>query len=170
MNHISPDLGERTADTRHAQPTEILRENSKIGQVILRFWSVLCISVKTFFRIDGTQRAGAFAFNAFFSLFPAIILFATIASFFVDQAKAAKTVIAYMEAYVPIGDQMRRHVFDGISGVVHSRAPACAAACLILAWVGFNCLTTLICTTNRAWDDPRDFPRSGGPRCGPRSF
>lgn len=152
MNHISPDQGERTADTRQPQPTEILRHKNKIGQVILRFWSVLCISVKTFFRIDGAQRAGAFAFNAFFSLFPAIILFVTIASFFVDQDKAAKAVIAYMEAYVPIGGQMHRYVFDGIAGVVQSRALAGAAACLILAWVAFNCLTTLICATNHAWD------------------
>ena len=125
MNDFSPNFSARTgAGTSQPQPTEILRQRSKVRQAILRYWSVLRISLKTFFRIDGSQWAGAFAFNAFFSLFPAMILFVTIASFFVDQDKAGNAVMAYMEAYVPTGTHMHTYVFDAIAGVVQSRAPA----------------------------------------------
>lgn len=44
-------------------------------------WATLYLAVKKFWQIDGVQCAGAFAFNAFFSLFPLIVLFVTIASF-----------------------------------------------------------------------------------------
>lgn len=102
-------------------------------------------------RIDGAQWAGAFAFNAFFSLFPLMILLVTIASPFVDRDRAGKEVIAYMESYVPISGAMQRHVFDTIAGVIQAREQAGAIALLILVWVTLQCFTTLICATNRAW-------------------
>ena len=112
---------------------------------------MLCLAVKTFLRIDGAQWAGAFAFNAFFSLFPLMILLVTIASSFVDRARAGKEVIAYMEGYVPISGEMQRLIFDAIAGVIKAREQAGAVACLLLAWAALQCFTTLICATNRAW-------------------
>ena len=43
---------------------------SRLGQETRRVWAILYLAVKKFLRIDGAQWAGAFAFNAFFSLFP----------------------------------------------------------------------------------------------------
>ena len=110
-----------------------------------------CLAVKTFLRIDGAQWAGAFAFNAFFSLFPLMILLVTIASSFVDRDRAGTEVIAYMESYVPISGEMQRHIFDAIAGVIQAREQAGAVALLILVWAALQCFTTLICATNRAW-------------------
>ncbi len=101
--------------------------------------------------IDGAQWAGAFAFNAFFSLFPLMVLLVTIASFFVDRDRAGKEVIAYVESYVPISGEMQRHIFDTIAGVIKAREQAGAVAVLILVWTAIQCFTTLICATNRAW-------------------
>ena len=101
--------------------------------------------------MTGRQWAGAFAFNAFFSLFPLMILLVTIASSFVDRDRAAKEVIAYVESYVPISGEMQRHIFDTIAGVITARKQAGAVALLILVWVALQCFTTLICATNRAW-------------------
>ena len=124
---------------------------SWLGLQTRRVWAILCIAVKKFLRIDGAQWAGAFAFNAFFSLFPLMVLLVTIASFFVDRNKAGKAVIAYMEAYVPISGEMQRHIFDTIAGVIKAREQAGAVAFLILVWAALQCFTTLICATNRAW-------------------
>jgi hypothetical protein len=41
-------------------------------------------------QIDGAQWAAAFAFHAFFSLFPMMVLLVTIASYFVDGDRAGK--------------------------------------------------------------------------------
>ncbi len=112
---------------------------------------MVCLAVKKFMRIDGAQWAGAFAFNAFFSLFPLMVLLVTIASFFVDRDRAGRLVIGYVESYVPISGEMQRHIFDTIAGVIRAREQAGVVAILILIWTAIQCFTTLICATNRAW-------------------
>jgi YihY family inner membrane protein len=124
---------------------------SRLDQKTRRVWAIFCLSVKKFSRIDGAQWAGAFAFSAFFSLFPLMILLVTIASSFVDRDRAAKEAIAYMESYVPISGAMQRHIFETIAGVITARERAGVVAFLVLVWASLHCFTTLISATNRAW-------------------
>jgi Ca2+-transporting ATPase len=114
-------------------------------------WVILCLAGKNFFRIDGVQWAGAFAFNAFFSLFPLMILLVSIASLFVDRDQAGNAVIAYIESYVPISGDMQRNIFDTIAGVITAREQAGVIAFFILVWVALLCFITLVSATNRAW-------------------
>jgi YihY family inner membrane protein len=123
----------------------------KLGQETRRVWDIVWRAVKKFSRIDGTQWAGAFAFNAFFSLFPLCMLFLTIASVFIDRDRAGKEIIAFMESYVPMSDTLQSDISDTIDGVVNARGRAGVVAFLILVWSGIQCFTTLICATNRAW-------------------
>jgi YihY family inner membrane protein len=124
----------------------------RLDQRTRRVWSILRFSAKTFLRIDGAQWGGAFAFHAFFSLFPLMVLLVTIASSFIDRDRAGKEVIAYMESYVPISGAMQHRIFDVIAGVINARKNASAIALLILIWGALQCFTTLIHATNRAWD------------------
>jgi YihY family inner membrane protein len=124
---------------------------SRLGLQTRRVWAILYLTVKKYLRIDGAQWAGAFAFNAFFSLFPLTVLLVTVASSFVDRDRAGKEVTAYMESYVPISGEMQRQIFDTIAGVIKARQQASAIALLILVWAALQCFTTLICATNRAW-------------------
>ena len=124
---------------------------SRLGLQTRRVWTILYLTVKKYLRIDGAQWAGAFAFNAFFSLFPLTVLLVTVASSFVDRDRAGKEVTAYMESYVPISGEMQRQIFDTIAGVIKARQQASAVALLILVWAALQCFTTLICATNRAW-------------------
>ena len=139
------------ASTIHPRPAAPLSRPSRLGQETRRVWAILCLAVKTFLRIDGAQWAGAFAFNAFFSLLPLMILLVTIASSFVDRDRAGTEVVAYMEGYVPISGEMQRHIFDALAGVITAREQAGAVALLVLVWTAIQCFTTLICATNRAW-------------------
>jgi YihY family inner membrane protein len=123
----------------------------RLDQKTRKVWAILCLAVNKFFRIDGVQWAGAFAFDAFFSLFPLMILLVTIASLFIDQDRAGKVVIAYMESYVPINGEMQRLIFGAIAGVIKARGQAGVFAFLILVWVALQCFSTLIYATNRAW-------------------
>ena len=117
-----------------------------------RVWAILCLAVQKFLRIDGAQWAGAFAFNAFFSLFPLMVLFVTVASAFIDRDRAGKEIIAYMKSYVPISGEMQSYIFDTIAGVVKARGQVGVVAFFILVWVALQCFATLIGATNRAWD------------------
>lgn len=139
------------ASTIRPRPAAPFGKPSRLGRATRRVWAILSLAVKTFFRIDGAQWAGAFAFNAFFSLFPVLILLVTIASSFVDRDRAGTEVIAYMEGYVPISGEMQRYIFDSITGVIQAREQAGAVALLVLVWTALYCFTTLICATNRAW-------------------
>jgi YihY family inner membrane protein len=117
-----------------------------------RVWVILYRAAKTFWRIDGVQWAGSFAFNAFFSLFPLMILIVTIASFFVDQSRAEKVIIDYMQSYVSISGTMQEHVSETIAGVIRAREQTGAVVFVILIWAALQCFITLVCATNRAWD------------------
>ncbi|WP_020160999.1 YihY/virulence factor BrkB family protein [Methylobacter marinus] len=116
-----------------------------------RVWTILCLALKKFSRIDGAQWAGAFSFYTFFSLFPLIVLFVTIASIFIDQDRAATEIIAYVETYVPMRGEMQSTIFDTMAGVVNARGPMGVVAFVMLGWAAMQIFTTLICATNRAW-------------------
>ncbi len=118
-------------------------------------WGVLRLAVKRFWRIDGAEWAGAFAFNAFFSLLPLMVLFVTIASAFIDRERAGKEIIAFLENYAPLSGEMRRHVFATIAGVIQARGPAGAVAFITLLWAASQCFITLVSATNRAWGGVR---------------
>jgi len=124
---------------------------SRLEEKIRRIWAILRLAVRKFLRIDGAQWAGAFAFNAFFSLFPLMVLLVTIASSFVGRARAGEKVIAFMEGHIPITGEMQHYIFETISGVIKAREQAGVVAFLLLIWVALQCFTTLICATNRAW-------------------
>lgn len=114
-------------------------------------WRIVVRAVQKFWAIDGEQRAAAFAFYAFFSLFPVVLLFVTVGSLFVDRERAASEVIAYVESYVPLGPDMRRNVFDLIAGVVQSRSQLGVAAVAVLFWSSLQFFNALIRAVTRAW-------------------
>jgi Ca2+-transporting ATPase len=115
-------------------------------------WIVLSLSAKRFWQIDGDQRSGAFAYYAFSSLFPLIILFVTVVSAFINSDMASRAVINYIENYVPLGDEIKNQIFNTIAGVIRSRGKAGTIASLILIWGSIQFFITLIYATNRAWD------------------
>jgi len=114
-------------------------------------WAVLRLAVQKFMHIDGGQRSAAFAYSAFFALFPLIVLFVTVASMFMDRSTAAGVVISYVEKFVPISGEMQRYVFDTVSRVIRSRGQAGTVALIMLVWVSAQFFTTLIQAANRAW-------------------
>lgn len=102
--------------------------------------------------IDGTTWAGAFTFNAFFSMFPAIVLMVTLASSFVDRERATTELIEYVEGYIPITAEMQNYIFDTIGGVVNARGQASIIAFVFLFWGSIQCFITLVTAINRARD------------------
>jgi YihY family inner membrane protein len=123
----------------------------QLEQLSRTAWAVTHLAAKRFLRIDGTNWAGSFAFNAFFSLFPLIILFVTIASLFVDRESAGPAIVTYVEGYVPLDGEMRDRIFGAIAGVIQARQQAGIVALLILVWGALQCFLILVRVTNRAW-------------------
>ncbi|MCR4297420.1 MAG: YihY/virulence factor BrkB family protein [Gallionella sp.] len=124
---------------------------ARFKQNILSGWTILHLAARKFLEIEGMQRAEAFAFNAFFSLFPLIILLVAIASRLTGLNNPATAVIAYIESYMPLGSEMQSYIFNTIAGVMETRGKASVVAFFILVWVTIQCFATLIHATNRAW-------------------
>jgi YihY family inner membrane protein len=125
----------------------------RFEQAAGRVWTVARLSAKRFMKIDGTDWASSFAFNAFFSLFPLILLFVVVASMFIDRESAGRAIVAYVEGYVPLDGDMRAGVFGVLAGVIEARKGTGIVAFIILVWSSLQCFTTLVCVTNRAWGD-----------------
>lgn len=111
----------------------------------------LLLAFKKFVAIDGTQRAAAFAYYAFFSLFPLLLLFVSVGSLFFERQVAIDQVIGYAESYVPLAPEMKREVFDTIAGIVSARKQVGTVAFLALVWGALKFFKALIRATNRAW-------------------
>ena len=115
------------------------------------FKRIAMLGMKRYSEIDGTSRGAAFAYYAFFSLFPLTVLFVTIGSLFLEQGRAIQLVIGYAEKYVPLETEMKRTVFDTISGVVKTRGQVGLIAGLVLVWGSLRFFRALVRGTNRAW-------------------
>lgn len=114
-------------------------------------WDLFRRATTIFFEIDGDQRAGAFAFYAFFSLFPLILVFVTAASLFVNRNRAAGQIIAYAKTFAPLTGAMKQNVFNIVSGVANARGQAGLAGLFVLFVVALSFFSVLIRAVNRAW-------------------
>ncbi len=126
----------------------------KLENKVNRDWAIFSLTVRKFLRLNGGQWAGSFAFDVFFSIFPLIVLFVTIASFFVDPVVAGKEIIVYMQRYFPIRGEMQDQIFNNLASVVKSRGHVGVIAFFILIWGAIQCFSTLIFAANLAWGTP----------------
>ncbi len=112
---------------------------------------VLGAAWRRFLHIDGLQRAAAFSYSAFFSLFPGILLTVTAASYFLSPGEASYLVLNFIGNLVPYGAGASKAVFQTLSRLAQARGQAGALALLMLVWTASQVFTTLIQATNRAW-------------------
>jgi Ca2+-transporting ATPase len=125
-----------------------------------KLWTLLTETVALFSEIDGDQRAASFAYYAFFSLFPLILLFVSIGAMFVESQSAAETVINTIIIYIPL----EREVITGtISRVIKTRGSVGIIALLGLIWSSMRIFQSLVLAINRAWETTSHYPWWGVP-------
>lgn len=116
-----------------------------------RAWATVRLAGQKFMFIDGGQRAAAFAYSFVLALVPALILFVTAASFFMDHGRAAGAVLSYVGNFVPAAGGPEGRVFEAVSQLIKGRGAAGLFALLMLVWAAAQLFTTLIQASNRAW-------------------
>lgn len=101
---------------------------------------------------DGEQRAASFAYYAFFSLFPLILLLIAAGTTFLgSQERAAREIIGYVGNFIPIQATEANVVIDTINGVVRSRRNAGLISLGALAWSALRFFQALVRGVNKAW-------------------
>jgi len=129
----------------------LLRKSTSRPVLLLR---ILILTTRKFFIIEGPQRAASFAYYAFFSLFPLVVLFVTIGSYFATPEIATRRVLGYFESFAPVEAETRRQVFETIVRVVKVRARYGILASAVLIWGSLHFFKALIRATNLAWGAP----------------
>jgi YihY family inner membrane protein len=144
MRRLSQKLDEAAKITR-------LLTTGKYPQALSSTPSPLVLMVENYFKIGGSEGAAAFAYYAFFSLFPLVMMAVMVASFFADRDRAVREVIGYLKEYAPLNAQMSQGLFGVIDGVVDASPGVRAAVPLIFFWGAFRFFNVLIRAVNRAW-------------------
>jgi YihY family inner membrane protein len=102
--------------------------------------------------INGEQCAAAFAYYAFFSLFPLILLLVAVGTFFVrDRQEAAVQVVHQVEQYFPLQSSDKALLTTTIDGVITHGLGAGILGLLALVWSSLRFFQALVIGVNRAW-------------------
>ena len=103
-------------------------------------------------RIDGEQCAASFAYYAFFSLFPLILLLVVVGTFFVpDRLQAALQVVKQVEEYVPLQAKDKAVLIGTIDNAIQNGWRAGIFGFLALIWSALRFFQALVIGVNRAW-------------------
>ena len=103
--------------------------------------------------IDASQRAGAFAYYAFFSLFPVLLLLVAVAAIFTNETWAQGTMLEALRKYLPGSQALDGFLMQTLEGVLKSGGKVGVAAMVTLVWSGAKFFTTMIVSIDAAWGD-----------------
>jgi Ca2+-transporting ATPase len=116
------------------------------------FAGIVGESFKRYGRIDGEQCAASFAYYAFFSLFPLILLLVVVGTFFVpDRLQAARQVVKQVEEYVPLQAKDKTVLVETIDNAIENGWRAGIFGVLALVWSALRFFQALVIGVNRAW-------------------
>jgi membrane protein len=117
-----------------------------------RTWTNLVRAITRYGEVNGEQCAASFAYYAFFSLFPLILLVVAIGTLFVsDREQAARRLVIQIEAYTPLQQGDRDVVMNTVEGVIRHGWGAGILGFLTLVWSSLRFFQALVLGINRAW-------------------
>ena len=137
----------------------------KVKETLQRFYKqaddlsggVLSIFRTAFQRFSeerGSEAAASLAYYAFFSVFPMLLAFIVVASFFIDRADVQTQLLNMLEGVLPGAEFI---VVSNINNVLESRGAVTFVALISLVWSSINVFDILAKNINRA------FPRADIP-------
>jgi len=116
-----------------------------------RPFRALWLTLIKYSSIDGEMRAAAFAYYAFFALFPLLLLVVSIGSYFFDPAQVTARVLQAVSNYVLVDTDKHDLVSKTIRGVVKARRGVGSFALLGVIWSSLRLFQALVRGVNRAW-------------------
>jgi Ca2+-transporting ATPase len=117
-----------------------------------RAWTNLVRAITRYGEVNGEQCAASFAYYAFFSLFPLILLVVAIGTLFVnDREEAARRLVIQIEEYTPLQQSDRDVVMNTVEGVIRHGWGAGIFGFLTLVWSSLRFFQALVLGINRAW-------------------
>lgn len=116
--------------------------------------SIFRTAFQRFSEERGSEAAASLAYYAFFSVFPMLLAFIVVASFFIDRADVQTQLLNMLEGVLPGAEFI---VVSNINNVLESRSAVTFVALISLVWSSINVFDILAKNINRA------FPRADIP-------
>jgi len=115
----------------------------------------LARAIQRYGLIDGEQCAASFAYYAFFSLFPLILLCVAMTTLFVqDREVTAGQILIQVDQYLPLQESDRVLILHTVQGVIEQGLGAGLLGVLVLTWSCLRFSQALVIGVNRAWGLP----------------
>ncbi len=114
---------------------------------------VLDTSAITFTRSRATQAAASLAYYTFFSIFPLMLLFILVGSFFLDRQNLLQRVTQAVQSALPISQQF---IVQNLQQVLKQRAAVGIFVFVSLLWSASGMFNNLAYEINKAWPEAKD--------------
>jgi len=122
------------------------RANRLTGGVL----EIIRVAVERFTEERGAETSASLAYYAFFSIFPMLLVFIVIGSFFVDAQVVQTELLNLLEGVVPGAETI---VIENINHVLRLRGAVTLVALVSLVWSASSVFNILARNINRAFPD-----------------
>lgn len=109
-------------------------------------------AVEKFGELRGSQAAAGMAYYAFFSLFPLMLVFISVGSYFLERERVYQEVINSISNAIPVGHSL---IDQNLQTVLQQRGTIGIIGVVTLLWSASGMFTTLAYNINLAWTQAR---------------
>jgi membrane protein len=113
---------------------------------------IIINAIESFSETRAAESAASLAYYALFSLFPLLLLFIAVGSYFLDSAQMYETVTQLAQQVIPISSQI---IDENLREVLEARETVGIIGLVTLLWSASGVFTNLAYNINLAW------PRAG---------
>jgi membrane protein len=131
------------------QAKDIYQRMNKLSGGVL---GIIRLAVERFTKERGSEAAASLAYYAFFSIFPMLLVFIVIGSYFVDRSVVQQNLLNMLQGIIPGAEEV---VIGNIDRVLELRGAVTFIALISLVWSATSVFDILARNINRA------FPRAG---------
>jgi YihY family inner membrane protein len=122
--------------------------NKRTGGIL----GILRHAFTNFTNAHGVEAAASISFYALFSIFPLLLVFISIAGYFLEREVAQAKVLEAVTAAIPLAENV---IVDNIATVMRLRGTVGALALITLIWSASNVFNKVILNVNRAFPEVR---------------
>jgi membrane protein len=115
---------------------------------------ILRNTFESFSETRAAESAASLAYYAIFSLFPLLLLFIAVGSYFLDSAKMYETVTQLAQEAIPISTRM---INENLQEVLEKREAIGLIGLVTLLWSASGVFTNLAYNINLAWPSARRY-------------
>jgi membrane protein len=120
----------------------------KVDHISGDWLNILKKAIENFSRKQAAQASAGLAYYALFSIFPLLLVFIAIGSYFLDSEQVFNAVTQFVQQALPIP---RQAINENLHQVLQARGTAGLFSVLILLWSASGMFTSLAYNINLAW-------------------